>query len=89
MVECSDTSRENLITSDKEGVMDRRTIARRLQSVYGKGMVNTTQVAKFMGVSRETAAKLLDGIDFIHAGKGNAKAYLVDDVAEMIMRNRG
>lgn len=69
--------------------MDRRTIARRLQSVYGKGMVNTTQVAKFMGVSRETAAKLLDGIDFVHVGRGNAKAYLVDDVAEMIMRNRG
>ncbi len=69
--------------------MDRRTIARRIQSQFGRGMVNQKQVAEFMGIGQGTAAKLLDGIDFVHAGKGNAKAYLVDDVAEMIMRNRG
>ena len=69
--------------------MDKRTICRRLYSIYGKGMINTKEVATFMGVGHETAAKLLYGIDFIHAGKGNAKAYLIDDVAEAIMRNRG
>lgn len=69
--------------------MDRRTIARRLQSMYGKGMVNTRQVAQFMGIGQETAAKMLEGIDFVVAGRNHAKAYLVDDVAEMIMQRRG
>lgn len=60
-----------------------------MQSLYGKGMVNQKQVAQFMGIGPATAARLLDGIDFVRAGKGNAKAYLVDDVAEMIMQQRG
>lgn len=69
--------------------MDRRTICRRLHSIYGKGFVNISQVAEFLGVGRETASKMLKDLDFLRIGKGNAKSYLIDDVADMILRNRG
>lgn len=69
--------------------MDRRTIARRLHATYGKGFVNVSQVAEFMGVGHEKAARMLEGLDFIVAGRNHAKSYLIDDVAEMILQQRG
>jgi hypothetical protein len=52
-------------------------------------MVTISQVAEFMGIGRSTAATLLKDLDYLPMGKGNAKSYLVDDVAEMIMQRRG
>lgn len=69
--------------------MDRRTIARSLKQSYGRGMVTISQVAEFIGIGRSTAATLLKDLDYLPMGKGNAKSYLVDDVAEMIMQRRG
>lgn len=68
--------------------MEKKQIARMLHRFYGRGLITTNQVAQFMGIGRETAAEMLDGLDFIFAGKNHAKAYLIDDVAEMIVNRR-
>lgn len=68
--------------------MDRRTICRRLHSIYGKGLITTNEIARFMGLSRSRTMKLLEGLDYV-VGSYNTKTYLIDDVADMIMRNRG
>ena len=61
--------------------MDRREVKARLIANYGE-MLNVTQVAQFIGCTRQTARQLLKGYDYLDTGR--AKKYVADDVARAI-----
>lgn len=68
--------------------MDKQSLSRSMQRQFGHGMILTREFSQFMGISYRKAADMLKGLDYV-LGAYNAKQYSVDDVAEMIMRNRG
>lgn len=66
--------------------MDKQTLKRQLQQTAGKEFVNVTEIAKIVGVGRNTAREMLRGVDYVAVGK--SKLYFVPDVAEVLMEKR-
>ena len=53
-----------------------------IKSVDGAVFINISQIARAIGIGRETAAVLVDGLEYFYTGR--AKNYLVRDVAKRI-----
>ncbi len=67
--------------------MDKRTITQDIKNAFGgEVLLNTKEVAKCLGISRNTVPKLLSGLDYIQLGK--YKKYLASDVAARLMEKR-
>lgn len=67
--------------------MTKRDLIRDMQTETGTSFPNITQLAKYMGMSRDRVrGELVDGLDYI--GSGKAKQYFVADVAERILQQR-
>lgn len=67
--------------------MDKRKIARSIHEAAGsKIFVTQSQVCKITGFGKATVRSMLQGYDYIPGGRGGAKRYLVEDVAEAVMR---
>lgn len=67
--------------------MDRKVIERSIREAAGsKIFVTQSQVCKITGFGKATVREMLQGYDFIPGGRGGAKRYLVEDVAEAVMR---
>lgn len=66
--------------------MDKKTITKALREESGSIFINVSQIAKAVGVGRNTAAELVDGLDYY--ANGNAKLFLAEDVAARIMMYR-
>ena len=66
--------------------MDKKAITKALREESGSIFINVSQIAKAVGVGRNTAAELIDGLDYYACG--NAKMFFTDDVAARIMQNR-
>ena len=68
--------------------MDRQTLIRRITTANnGKVFVTQTQGAKILGMGKDTFREMMKGYDYKVTGKGKAKNYLVDDVADAFMRS--
>ena len=67
--------------------MTKQELKRDITSFVGNQMPTVTDVARYLGVGRDTARNLLDGLDYYNAGR--AKKYFAGDVAERIMQARG
>ena len=71
----------------RSGGMTKRDLIRDMQTETGTSFPNITQLAKYMGMSRDRVrGELVDGLDYI--GSGKAKQYFVADVAERILQQR-
>jgi len=55
--------------------------------VGGGGLINQTQIAKYIGRSRGAVPELVEGLDVFPTKK--AKRYFIDDVAARILDRRG
>lgn len=67
--------------------MDKRTIVSDIkQSFDGASFLNVTEIAKYMGISRNTAPKFLEGLEYLQMGR--ERKYLVTDIAGMIIQQR-
>lgn len=68
--------------------MDKRAIANDIKQVFdGAAMINTPQVARYLGVCKDTAKIFLRDIEYCRVG--NEKKYLALDIAKKIYENRG
>ena len=67
--------------------MNREELAKDLQDYTGKAMPTISDVAKYLGVGRDAARDLLEGLDYYPAGR--AKKYSALDAADRIMQARG
>lgn len=66
--------------------MNRQELIRDIKKEVGS-FANVTQVAKYMGMSRETVrAEILSGLEFYESGK--SKLYFVNDIADGILGRR-
>lgn len=67
--------------------MTKQDMIRSMERQYGHSLINTTQIAQFMGRSREFVRnEVVNGLDYI--GTSHHKQYFVNDVADRIMRLR-
>lgn len=67
--------------------MDKRTlIARMISENNGKIFISKNKAMKILGRGEASFDRLMSGVDYRVAGKNNAHEYLVDDVAEAVMR---
>lgn len=66
--------------------MNRQELIRDIKKEVGS-FANVTQVAKYMGMSRETVrTEILSGLEFYESGK--SKLYFVNDIADGILGRR-
>lgn len=66
--------------------MNRQELIRDIKSECG-AFPNISQLAKYMGVSRQTIrTEITSGLEYIETGK--SKQYFVNDVADKILRQR-
>ena len=66
--------------------MNKQSVSQDLKTVYKSGFINVSQVSKYLKISRESAACLLQGLDYFETGR--EKKYHVPDVAGRICDNR-
>lgn len=67
--------------------MDKRAISNDIKQAFdGASMINTSQVARYLGVCRDTARVFLKDIEYCPVG--NEKKYLALDIAKKIYENR-
>lgn len=67
--------------------MDKRAIVADIKSSFdGAALLNIAEIAKYLGVCRDTARIFLKGIEYLPVGK--EKKYLVTDIAKKIYENR-
>lgn len=67
--------------------MNRKVIARSIREATGSRIfVTQSQVCKITGFGKAAVRDMLRGYDYIPGGRGGAKRYLVEDVAEAVMR---
>lgn len=67
--------------------MTKRDLIRDMQTKTGTSFPNITQLAGYMGMSRDRVrSELVNGLDYL--GSGKAKQYFVADVAERILQQR-
>ena len=68
--------------------MNRTVLIRRITSENnGKIFITQSKAAKILGLGKPAVKKMLDGYDYRLGGKGNAHLYLVDDVADAVLRS--
>ena len=68
--------------------MDRKVLVQRITVANGgKIFVTQAQAMKILGVGRAAFRDMMAGYDYKVGGKGGARRYLVDDVAEAVMRS--
>jgi len=66
--------------------MNRQELIRDIKKEVGS-FVNVSQLAKYMGMSRDTVrAEILCGLEFYESGK--SKLYFVNDIADGILGRR-
>ena len=68
--------------------MDKQTLVRRMQQCVGDrtGLINTRQVADFMGMHPNQMKGYLEGLDYLKFG--HQRKYSIDDVAGRFMEMR-
>lgn len=66
--------------------MTKTEIASRLEKKYDCAFISISKVAKCLGKGRDGTKKLLVGVPYWQ--DGNEKKYFVEDIAEIIMKNR-
>lgn len=67
--------------------MNRQDLIRDIKKEYGS-FPNISQLAKYMGLSRDTVrAEIVNGLEYYESGK--SKKYFVNDVADRILQQRG
>ncbi|HML37003.1 MAG TPA: hypothetical protein PKA19_06255 [Bacillota bacterium] len=63
--------------------MEKREIIQDIKSQFnGAGMLNITEVAKYLGRSRKRLRPFLEGLEYLQVG--SEKKYLVVDIAKKI-----
>lgn len=68
--------------------MNKATLIRRLTAENnGKIFITQSQAIRLLGMGKTSFREMMDGYDYRICGKGNAKQYLVDDVAEAVIRS--
>ncbi len=66
--------------------MNRQELIRDIKKECG-AFPNTSQLAKYMGMSRDRVrAEIVTGLEYIKTGK--SKQYFVNDIADAILRQR-
>ena len=65
--------------------MDKQTLVRDMRKECGS-LPTISDLAKYMGKSRESIRELVDGLDYLPDGR--AKKYFIVDVADRIMQRR-
>lgn len=67
--------------------MDKRTLIARITAENGgKIFISKSRAMKILGHGEKSFDEMMRGVDYRVAGKNNAHEYLVDDVAEAVMR---
>ena len=68
--------------------MDKRVLVQDIKTSFdGAALLNVSEVARYLGVCRDTAKVFLRGLEYCPVG--NEKKYLVTDLAKKIYENRG
>lgn len=68
--------------------MNRRVLIDRITAANdGKIFVTQAKAMQILGIGKATFREMMTGYDYKAGGKGGAKRYLVDDVAEAVMRS--
>ena len=65
--------------------MNRQELIRDIKKDVGS-FPNVSQIARYMGISRDRAREMVAGLDCIATGK--QRQYFVNDVADVILRQR-
>lgn len=69
--------------------MDRQTLTRRITSANGgKILITKNMIGRTLGIGKPAVTELMHGYDFTVKGKSHCHLYLVDDVADAIMKGR-
>lgn len=66
--------------------MNRQEIIRDLKKETGTSFPNVSQIAKYMGVSRDRVREMVAGCECLVSGR--SKQYFVNDVADRILAGR-
>lgn len=67
--------------------MNRRVLIDRITAANeGKIFITQSKATKILGIGKASFRDMMAGYDYKAGGKGGAKRYLVDDVAEAVMR---
>lgn len=67
--------------------MDKKTLIKRLiEGNDGKIFISKNRIRKVVGIGDMTVNEMLEGHDYTVTGRNHAHMYLVDDVADAIMR---
>lgn len=66
--------------------MTKQELKRDITSAVGNSMPTISDIARYMGVGRDTAREIVDGLEYLESGR--AKRFWVGDVADRIMSMR-
>ena len=66
--------------------MTKQELKRDITSAVGNSMPTISDIARYMGVGRDTARELVRGLDYLESGR--SKRFYAGDVAERIMNSR-
>ena len=66
--------------------MTKQELMRDIKSSVGNSMPTISDIARYMGVGRDTARELVAGLEYLESGR--AKRFYAGDVAERIMSSR-
>ena len=67
--------------------MNRQELIRDIKKETGSSFPNTSQIASYMGVSRDTVrAEIVSGLECLVSGR--SRQYFVNDVADRILARR-
>jgi len=67
--------------------MEKRIIVQDIKNSFeGASFLNVNEIAKYLGMSRNTVPKILEGIDFIQFG--HQRKYMAADLAARIIEIR-
>ena len=67
--------------------MDKRTLIARITAENGgKIFISKSRAMKILGHGEKSFDEMMRGVDYRIAGRNHAHEYLVDDVAEAVMR---
>ncbi|MGF6375357.1 hypothetical protein M2140_000391 [Clostridiales Family XIII bacterium PM5-7] len=70
--------------------MNNKELERKMSVVTNSMFINVSELARFLGSSRESARFVVDDLEYLIIGKtGKAKAYFIPDVAKRILEHRG
>ena len=67
--------------------MTKQELTRTIESRVGNSFPSLSDIARYLGVGRDSARELVKGLDYFNAGR--AKKYYAGDVADRIMKQRG